>query len=223
MKKLLLAVLSALTLVGCVQSSNTDGAKFKEEYEALNGQEVKDNVYTELQIEQDNPMVYATLDEILALIEDGEGIIYFGFPECPWCRTAVPLLLDAAKELEVEKIYYYNVHEGRDSLELVDGEITVKKEKSEEYKAIYDALYDELSVYQGLEDESIKRLYFPTVYFMKDGKVIEKIEGTETVVPEFVDPFTPMNEEQKERMRTAYKDGIKKMRVSVCEEESKVC
>ena len=44
-------------------------------------------------------------EEIFDIL-DGTGIIYFGFPECPWCRNAVPVLLDAAEEVGIEKIYY---------------------------------------------------------------------------------------------------------------------
>lgn len=221
MKKMLLGLLAAFTLVGCSQPvSNPEGVKFKEEYETLNGQEAyEDKTYSKLDLPKENPMVYASLDEILDVIENKEGIIYFGFPECPWCRAAIPLLIDAANELEVEKIYYYDIHEGRDRLELVDGEIVEQKAKSEEYEKLYNALYDSLSVYQGLEDESIKRLYFPTVYFVKDGEIIEKIEGTETIVPEYTDPFTEMSDQQKDKMITAYKDAIKNWRVGACKED----
>ena len=47
-----------------------------------------------------------------------------------------------------------------------------------EYK-ILDILGDKASVYEGLEDDSIKRLYFPTVVFVNEDNSIKKITSYE--------------------------------------------
>lgn len=213
MKKLLYILLSAFLLVGCVQES--DAFRFKKEYESLNGKEnEKGRDYVNVSIPEENPMVYADLDTILNVIET-EGIIYFGFDECPWCRNALPVLIEAANEKEVEKIYYYDIKEIRDELELnEDGSITTVKEKSEDYQKIYDALYDSLSVYDGLEDETIKRLYAPTVFFIKHGKVVSMHEST---VESQVDPSVPMTSDQKLALKSIYLKGIDEVNKEVCD------
>ena len=211
MKKLLCLLLCVFSLVGCTGS---DASKFKKEYESLNGKENdKGRDYLEITIEKDNPIVYANLDTILEVI-DGNGIIYFGFAECPWCRNALPVLLEAAKEQKVEEIYYYDIQDIRDTLELVDGKINVVKEKSEDYKKIYDALYESLNVYEGLEDNTIKRLYAPTVVFVKYGKVVGLHEST---VESQVDPSVPMTDSQKQELKNIYIEGIKEVQKTVCD------
>ena len=116
MKKFIYLILSAFLLLGCVKED--DAFRFKKEYESLNGKENdKGRDYVNIQIPDENPMVYADLDTILKVIET-EGIIYFGFDECPWCRNALPVLIEAANEKEVEKIYYYDIKDIRDTLTL---------------------------------------------------------------------------------------------------------
>lgn len=211
MKKLLCCLLCAFALVGCAQS---DAFKFKTEYESLNGKENdKGRDYVEITIDKENPIVYADIDTILEVIE-GNGIIYFGFAECPWCRNALPVLLEVAKEQNVEEIYYYDIQDIRDELELVDGKINTVKEKAEDYKKIYDALYDSLNVYEGLNDDSIKRLYAPTVVFVKYGKVVGLHEST---VESQVDPSVPMSDSQKAELKNIYIEGIKEVQKTVCD------
>lgn len=213
MKKFIYLILSALLLVGCVQES--DAFRFKKEYESLNGKENdKGRDYVNVVIPEENPMVYANLDTVLKVIES-EGIIYFGFDECPWCRNALPVLIEAATEKEVEKIYYYDIKDIRDTLILnEDGTITTEKEKSEDYQKIYDALYDSLNEYEGLEDETIKRLYAPTVFFIKHGKVVGMHEST---VESQVDSSIPMTDAQKLELKSIYSKGIDEVNKEVCD------
>ena len=76
-------------------------SRFKLEYESLNGQKTDDGrEYMEVNINNDNKIVYADYKTIFDVL-DGTGVIYFGFPECPWCRNAVPVLLEAAEESSI--------------------------------------------------------------------------------------------------------------------------
>lgn len=213
MKKILYFLFSLFLFVGC--SNETDAFKFKKEYESLNGKENDyGRDYVEVQIPAENPMVYASIDEILQVIET-EGIIYFGFDECPWCRNALPVLIEAANEKEVEKIYYYDIKDIRDKLELNEnGEIVTIQEKSEDYQKIYDALYDSLNVYEGLEDETIKRLYAPTVFFIKNGKVVGMHEST---VDSQADSSVPMTDYQKAELKDIYIKGIEEVNKQACD------
>ena len=105
MKKLISIVLILFLLAGC----GSDASKFKKEYESLNGKANDAGVlHKEITIPEDNPMVYATYEEVVDMLENGTGIVYFGYPECPWCRAALPVLLEAADEELMTKILYYN-------------------------------------------------------------------------------------------------------------------
>lgn len=194
------------------QDSNaiTDNIKFKNEYEKLNDEALK------IEISKDNPMKYITYDELMEILEDGTGIIYFGFPSCPWCRNAVPVLLDAAKEKDINEIYYFNALDMRDVKELDEnGNIVTTKEGTEEYKNIVNKLYDYLDVYEGLNDDSIKRLYFPNIFFIQNGKVVKNHMAT---LESQTDPKIPLNDEQYQELKNIYLDGIDKIYNYTCNE-----
>ena len=135
------AVLVALAYLRLVGNNNVteDSIKFKEEYEELNGKEATlDRKYKELDIEEDNPIKYSNYDEIIDVIKNKTGIIYLGFPECPWCRTALPVLFDAAKENKIDTIYYLNIKNERDSYAVENGKLTyVLDENGKELSLIH--------------------------------------------------------------------------------------
>ena len=58
-------------------------------------------------VDKDNRFVYAKIDEIINILEEGTGIVYLGFPECKWCQQYVVYLNEVAKDRNVSKIYYY--------------------------------------------------------------------------------------------------------------------
>ena len=91
--------LCAYAIMNHKEIKETDAIKFKNEYESLNGykNENSDKEYMKVEIDSENPIVYKTGQEILDILKKENAIVYFGFALCPWCRNAVPVLLDAAK------------------------------------------------------------------------------------------------------------------------------
>ena len=102
--KRLFVLFICLLLSGCmVQEEKPDIVKFKEEYESLNGVEVTEDLkYSKLNISENNPIKYSNYDELLDIIKNKTGVIYLGFPECPWCRSALPILLDVVKDNDIK-------------------------------------------------------------------------------------------------------------------------
>ena len=202
--KRLLAILLALAclipaaLAEADAEEPSDALRFKEEHELLNGQYTLDGAhqYAELDIPEENPFVFAGIGDIVSLLEDGSGAIYFGFPECPWCRTLLPVLVEAVAETGYDgTIYYYNAVTERDSryLDEETGEIVVENEGTDNYRTLLELLGEYFWEYQGLNDPSLKRLYFPTMVFVRDGEVqsvhIDTIEGQAS-------GYDPLTEEQ---------------------------
>ena len=193
---LLLAVLfiSSFALAEEAPEEESGGAEFKHEYEILNGQSDWEgtNTYKELEIPEDLNIVYADLAEATGLLKEATGIFYFGFPECPWCRTLVPVLIEAIGNSGYEgEIYYCNALYERDYLSLDDdGNVVVEQEGSEAYTAFLEEYGSYVSQYEGF-DESVRRLYFPTLMFVKDGEILEvhvdTIEGQENGYDELTD------------------------------------
>ncbi len=222
-------IVLVLIIIFCVvgifffkQSRNLDGKKFEEEYESLNGKTTgtKDKKYMSIDIDEDNPIVYKDLEGVLDILENGTGVIYFGFPECPWCRNLVPVLMDALEESEYKgNVYYCNALNDRDKKHLDDhGNVVVDEKGSRAYYKLVETLNHYLSVYDGLEDDTIKRLYFPTVVFVKNGEVVDFHEDTVTSQE---DPYVKLNDDQYEELLNILVSGIKKVQGILCTDDSK--
>ena len=201
MKKIYINILVTLMLIGGVtiivniNSSNatSDYSKnFKAEYEALNYLYNSNKKSVRMNIPLDNPIVYSNLTEILDVIKTKTGIVYFGFPECPWCRNAVPVLLDSAKNNNIEKIYYLNPKDYR-NLDNRD----------------YQELVSILNPYLKEDENGIKKLYVPDVYFIKDGKVVGNHLGT---IDSQDDPYVALTDNQRKELYNIYSDLLNKIK-----------
>ena len=88
---------------------NKDAIRFKEEFEKYNGvKSSDDNSYNVVDLPTDSPIVYINLKDIDNIIKNEDAYIYISSPTCPYCRATVETLVEVAKELNVEKIYYYD-------------------------------------------------------------------------------------------------------------------
>ena len=191
-----------------------DSLKFKEDYESVNGKKVSDELsYSSLDIPKNNPMKYSSYEEIFKILDNGTGVIYLGFPKCPWCRNIVPVLIDTALKSKVETIYYLNIKDDRNVLSLTKkGKIKTEKKGTENYLKLVDLLKDNLREYEGLNNKNIKRIYVPLVIFVKNGKVV----GTYESLPAFQERangngFTQMNEKEKSELSKIYENYFKKI------------
>jgi len=234
-KKILLGIIgiiliAAIIIVVLVVKDNkkpeyrADALKFEKEYEALNnqGNDYNDKKYLELDISKENIIEYATEDKIVDILSDGDGVIYFGFPNCPWCRAMINPLLETAKDNGVKKIYYLNILELRDAYKIENKKVLRTKEGSDAYYKILDELADYLNDYsitdaKGKEYATgVKRLYAPTVVMVKNGEVKAFHED---VLESLEDPYPGLNEEQDKELRTIFADMIGKYQGNVCTQE----
>ena len=89
--------------------NSEEKAKFKDEYESLNGEKVDDeNTYSTVNIDTTVSIKYINLEQLRELLNSAESIIYVGSPTCPFCRTSIELLLKAMEDLGLNTLYYYN-------------------------------------------------------------------------------------------------------------------
>ena len=140
-KKLLLIIpiLSLFLLAGC-EKKETDSERFAKEYN---------------QVTEYNYFVYKNSEEIIKILEHGTGLVYIGFPECPWCQAYVPMINEIADIEGLEKIYYYNILEDR-------------KNNTENYQKIVNLLNE----YLQYDAEGNKRVYVPAVIAVSEGQII---------------------------------------------------
>ncbi len=126
----------------------SDSVKFKEEYKGVS----KDNLF-----------VYKTHNEINEMLEKGTGVIYLGFPSCPWCQAYVPYLDEVAKEVGISEIAYFNILESR-------------KNNTVAYRKTVELLKEFLNT----DDEGNSRVYVPEIIVVKDGKILSHNNETST-------------------------------------------
>lgn len=192
----------------------SDAYKFKTEYTELNNQvnDANNKEYLEVTLSNNNPFVYASEDDIKSLFDGGTGVIYFGFPKCPWCRNLVPVLSEAATSLNYNKVYYYNILNIRSSFTYDADNKLVKTDGTEFYYYLLDKLDSNLTEYVIKDknnkeyDTKEKRLYAPTIVFINHG-VVEAIH--ESTVDSQTDPYVPLTSDQKEELTNIIQDNIR--------------
>lgn len=205
-------------------STLSDALKFKEEYESLNGSINEQNKmnYPVVEVKENNPIRYLSDDEAAEQLKNGTGLFYFGFSSCPWCRSMVPVLLEAASNTNLGEIYYVDIKNIRDQLTLDDNDkIVVRDEGTNGYKEILVALDSVLEPYylKNKDGKNIdtkeKRLYAPTVVVVKEGKILDIHVDT---VKSQENAYTPLNEKQREELYNIYQKMILKLLNSTCDE-----
>lgn len=102
-----------------------------------------------------NVFVYRSLDEINKILENGTGVVYLGFPECPWCKGYIPYLNEVAINEHLDKIYYFNI-------------LNDRKNNTSGYKKTAQLLND----YLKYDNEGNKRIYVPAVIAVNNGKIV---------------------------------------------------
>lgn len=228
MKKIvniLVVILIVVVLTGCnIKKETSDAEKFKKEYESINNEitEKSGKKYRELSIDKDNPFVYSNAEEIVKKMENKETfIVYFGFKECPWCRSVLEQLIKVAKDKEIEKIYYVDVTGIRDIKEIDDeGNIKTTDEGTEAYKKLIEKMADVLDDYTLTHNEEKvevgeKRIYAPNVVAVSKGKAIQLETG---ISDELIDPYSKLTKSIKN-----YSYNKFKCLFDCLEEESTTC
>ena len=71
-------------------------------------------------------MMKISMEEAIHKMSEKEtAVFYFGYPDCPWCKEAVPILKEVAKQFH-DKIYYVQTRDSQKK----NCYIQMKKEKS---------------------------------------------------------------------------------------------
>lgn len=130
-------------------------------------------------VTEDNVFVYRNVDEIIKIMEHGTGVVYLGYPECPWCQAYVSYLNEVAKEVGIEKIYYCNTKK-------------VKEENMDKYRELISLLDGHLQY----NDEGKQWIYVPNVSFHIEGKIIGNDYETSKDTHNLKDPKEYWTEEE---------------------------
>lgn len=192
MKKKILIISIFVLLIGTLicllifnaNQNETDGEKFAKEYGSVS---------------VDNVFVYKDIDEIIKILENGTGIVYLGFPECPWCKTYVKYLNEVAKENEIDTIYYYNIREERQN-------------NTDKYQKIVSLI----SKYLQYDNEGNKRIYVPAVIAIKKGEIINFDDETAWDTKNYETPEEYWKNEDLNSLKIKLKEMFIQTKSNVC-------
>ena len=126
--------------------------------------------------------VYAEPAEILDIIDGGDGVVFLGFPECPWCQQLAPIIQEAAQSENIDKIYYLNIKESRANND-----------------EVYQKLVTKLQDYLPKDDDGNPRISVPDVTAYRGGQIVGRFEQEATADGEQVKPDTYWTNDRKDR------------------------
>ncbi|MGI6360531.1 MAG: hypothetical protein ACOX02_05810 [Acholeplasmatales bacterium] len=106
-------------------------------------------------------------DTLLTLFDEGDHILYLGFPACPWCVEYVTYYNEVAKE-QGKRIKYYDI---KDIRKIVDGSL------NSDFQALVDKIDPEYLSEKVENDVTYDWIYAPTLYVIKNGQVVARVVG----------------------------------------------
>lgn len=170
MKKQIAIGVLCMLLAGCAntktQPSNTTSSQYcgEESGEGTCGIGGMDMSAYEGFRDTHNVFVKSDMAEAIQIFkEKKDAILYFGFPACPWCIEALPIMDESAKAHK-KTIYYIQTRDENKKLLYTD------KQKEQ--------LFPYVEQFLQTNDAGKKQLYVPFVVTVKKGKAVKANLGT---------------------------------------------
>ena len=192
-----------------------DEIKFKKEYEELNTRKDRNGIkYVDVKVPENNGIIYTNVKEIESLLNEGTGVIYIGTSELNYSRSVIEPLFNSKDSTGVETIYYLDLAGSRDEKSIQDGNVVVDNEGTNDYRKLLKLLDKYLPSYDGLDDNTIKRIYMPTIIFIIDGEIsyVETIDNTE-------DEDKTLSAKEKNALASIFMKYMAEVSSGVCDEK----
>lgn len=197
--QILICFLLISSLFGC-QQQDKDNIRFKKEYESYNEQKLDGKTLSAISIDENNTIKYVDYQHLIDGLENGSHVVYMGYPTCPWCRRAIPVLIDTVNQYAGVSIYYCDMKKARD-----DYENHLSTEDSQAYQKVLDVIacseYDFGEIFDYFDDGSIK-IGASTVFFIKEGEIVGAAKRT---VESHIDPYEELTQLQTNQLSDIYK------------------
>jgi len=145
------------------------------------------------QVGENNIFVYRSAEEIIDILEKGTGVVYLGFPSCPWCQVYTPILNEVATDAGINEIFYLNIRE-------------IRQQNTDEYKKIVSILEQ----YLELDAAGAPRIYVPDITVVKNGEIVGHDNETSTISGE-ITPDEYWTKDKKDALRHKLKSMLMKI------------
>lgn len=123
------------------------------------------------EVDENNVFEKISAETAVDLLENGTGILYLGFPKCPWCQDLVPLLNESAKDNSINSVYY------------IEDFFDMRPDKVEnpKYQNEYNKIVKIIEEYENKTNNQIKEdniIKVPLILFIKKGEIVGYQKGT---------------------------------------------
>lgn len=145
------------------------------------------------EVPEDNRFIKESATDTIRRLEEGSGVIFLGFKECPWCQEIAPLVNEAA-EAEGVDVYYLDIREARESNNLE-----------------YQELVSILAPYLSKDESGSPRISVPDISFVNEGDIFWRFEMDSTTDEERT-PEAYWTDERKERAVQRFRDQMKTLK-----------
>lgn len=168
MKKITMLICLAVLMAGCAHREELNKGSQEKEEQKQNYCDEEAGVCSLPEPSKESSavsfMTKISMQEALSMLkEKKDALFYFGYPDCPWCKEAIPVL----KEVSTEKkktVYYIQTRDEKKEL------LYSAKEKAK--------LTPYLRSYMKQDEKKEYQLYVPLVVMVEKGKVLKGHLGT---------------------------------------------
>ena len=153
MKKIITILCTLLLLCACTSKNEESEVNIKELYPEITGESV---------------FKVASQDDVLAMLENGTGVVFFSWIDCPWCHGYIDLVNDAALQTELNNVLYYDIYDDRQN-------------NTEFYQKVIELVKDYVGLYpyvtngeekKAFDSEGKARIYVPMTIIVIKGEII---------------------------------------------------
>ena len=196
LKRLLTVILMMGLLIGCGTAEPAEAVEWN-----------MHDAYSD--VAEENVFYEGTEESLTALLEHGIGIIFLGFPECPWCQAYAPMLNETVSSAGT-RVLYYNIYEDK-----VDNA----------------TFYDRIAAYINEHDSSILSynsdgrlvIYMPLVLFVQNGEIIAYDHETCTEDSSVITPEEYWTDDKVEALKTKLLENASLIAAAQEENDSQGC
>lgn len=196
LKKIWCGVICGLMILsGCSSDATSSSADTSEETVVLSDE------YE--QLDEDNAFEIIAKEDLKDFIEHGTGILFLGYPACPWCQAYLPMLDEVLKEQDMQA-YYYNIR-------------TDKDEDRDFYDEIAQLLIDKNATNRDdlvqYDNDGKMVIYMPLTLFIEHGGIKYYDGESNTLDSDEIAPADYWTDEKTEALKetlTTYTRSVKK-------------